>query len=183
MARLLALSLWFASALALFAGCNAQEQTPPRTKLTEAEAGNAEFVAQWLKQHGATADQKEARQFLDQAQQAKQRKNWSAATKAFGESMIRYPSAQALAGYAEAELRMLGEVRARDKNASQHMAEDMKHALAFYESALAANAVQQALPAPEKEQLQKSVVCLKGYVASANRPLDCPPIEFYSVDR
>jgi hypothetical protein len=180
----LALSLWLAGALALFVGCNAQEQNPPPAKLlTEAEAGNAEFVAQWLKQHGATADQKEARQFLEQAQQAKQRKNWSAATKAFGESMIRYPNAQALAGYAEAELRMLGEVRARDKSTSQHMAEDMKHALAFYEAALAANAVQQALPAPEMEQLRKSVACLAGYVASTNRPLDCSPIELYSADR
>lgn len=79
MARLLALSLWFASLLALPA-CNAEESTPARTFLTEREAGNAEFVSRWLTKH-RTTDQKDAQQFLQQARREKQRSNWSAAAK------------------------------------------------------------------------------------------------------
>ena len=181
MARLLALSLWFASVFAL-PGCNAQESAQAGKYLTESEAGNAEFVSRWLAKHRA-ADQKDAQQFMQQALREKQRSNWSAATKAFGESMIRYPSPQALAGYAEAELRMLGAVRARDKNVNEHMAADMKHALAFYESALSANAVLRTLPAQESEQLQKSVDCLKAYLASASKQAGCVPLEIYLAGR
>lgn len=181
MARLLALSLWFASVFVL-PGCNAQESTKATKLLTESEAGNAEFVSRWLTQHRA-ANQKEAQRFLQQGEREKQRGNWSGATKAFGESMIRYPSPQALAGYAEAELRMLGAVRARDKNMNEHVAVDVKHALAFYEAALSANTVLGTLPAQEVEQLRKNVDCLKANLAAANKQPGCAPLERYMAGR
>ncbi len=94
MVKLLALLLWFASALA---GSNvfANEHAIEKQFLTRAQLRDAEFVSTWLKTKATTAEKKEAVRFLASAMMAK---NSSAAAKGFLESMIRYPSPQALAG-------------------------------------------------------------------------------------
>lgn len=176
MARRWALSLWFASALAL-SGCDARQ--PQETRLlTEQEARDAQFVAQWLQKNG-TEDRKEAQQFFQQALLEKQRQNWSAAAKAFGESMIRYPSPQALAGYADADLQMLASVRARDRNAQEHAKADTAHALEFYRAALSADAVLKTLPVQEKDRILRNADCLAAYAASGTSVADCQPLEDY----
>lgn len=128
MVRPLALSLWLASAIVLV-GCNGQEQSSPAKLLTETEV--VESTRRDGRPEGGAAVSRtgaagETAAELVSRDQSVWRKH---------DSLPRC-ARQALAGYAEAELRMLVEVRARDKNTGQHMADDMKHALAFYESAV-----------------------------------------------
>lgn len=78
---------------------------------------------------------------------------------------------------------MLGAVRARDKNLNEHMAEDLKHALAFYESALSANAALRTLPEQEIEQIQKNAACLKAHLVSASKQPGCVVLDLYLAGR
>lgn len=110
-------------------------------------------------------------------------KNSSAAAKAFLESMIRYPSPQALAGYAAAESRMFGEIRARNKNVDQYIASDMARALDYYQSAIAADAVLKVMPEHEIEQIKKNVACLVIYLRSKKVQKNCQPLEIYTAKR
>jgi hypothetical protein len=82
-----------ASALAA-SNCHAQESGGIEKYLTLEQAGNAEFVAMWLREKGAMANRKDAELFFEWGMQDKRRKYWSGAARAFGESMIRYPSPQ-----------------------------------------------------------------------------------------
>lgn len=78
MQKLLAVFLWFASALAI-AGSSPPKE-PPRL-LSEQEAKIPQFVVQWLGSTGPKANQKDAKWF--------------------------YPSPHALLEYAESDLKML----------------------------------------------------------------------------
>ena len=182
MVKQLALSLWFVSAI-LLPDVMAQEITNTDKYLTDEELRNPEFVSNWLKTKGVTADKKDAERFLNYGLSAKKNPNWSGAAKTFGESMIRYPSPQALTEYADANLIMLGIVRAREKSVKQKMASDMKHALDFYKSALAADAVLDSLPKSEKERVRNNVDCLEVYLRSAEVQRNCEPLQNYTMHR
>jgi hypothetical protein len=178
MGKRLALSLWFVSILWL--GCAlAEEKSDPKKYLTEEDVRNREFVSNWLRTKGASVDQTESKWYFEQGMRENQKKNWSAATKAFGESMIRYPTPHALAEYADAELRMLGESRARENSMDQHKLEDMKDALDFYKSALAADAVLNTMSKQDRERVRQSADCLDAYIRSGKARSNCQPLEVY----
>ncbi len=178
MERRLVLLLWFVSFL--WSGCAlAENKSTAAPFLTEEEVANPQFVTDWLKKNGQTTHRKDADWFFDVGLRDKQNKNWSAATKAFGESMIRYPSPQALAEYAEAELRMLGEIRARQKNFDANKLSDLSHALNFFKSALAADSVLNAMPKEDNERVRSNVECLDAYIRSGKAQGPCAALEAY----
>lgn len=177
MQKLLAVFLLFASAFAIAASLLPKQ--PPQL-LKEQEARDPQFVAQWLNSVGPKTDQKDARWFFSLGLKEKEAKNWSAASKAFGESMKRYPSPQALLEYADADLKMLGQVRAREGFPSKLVREDMEHALGFYEASIAANGVTKTLSPQEAKRLEQNVSCLKGYLQSPQPQSDCQPITYFS---
>ncbi len=175
MAKLLALLLLFANtALSPCAFANGGAIKTPY--LTDEQLRNAEFVSTWLKTKATTTAQKDARPFLEAAMRAK---NSSAAAKAFLESIIRYPHPQALVGYAVAETRMLGEIRARNNNVDQYIGSDMLRTLDYYKSAIAADAVLQVMPKNEMEQVQKNAACLTTYLRLKHRQKNCLPLQNY----
>jgi hypothetical protein len=182
MGKLLALSLWFVSVLSLPCAL-AQENTNTNKYLTEEEVSNEKFVSSWLKTRGATADQKESKWYFEQGVREKQKKNWSAATKAFGESMIRYPSPQALAEFAAAELRMLGKIRVRENSVNQYKVADMRRTLDFYKSSLAANAVLNTMSKRESERVRMNADCLLTYIHSGKMQRNCQPLQEYGIKR
>lgn len=177
MQKLLALSLWFASAFASAASLLPKE-SPPLIK--EQQARDPQFVVQWLSSMGPKTDQKDAKWFFSAGVKEKEAKNWSAASKAFGESMIRYPSPQALLEYADADLKMLGQVRARDGFPSKFVRGDMEHALGFYEAAVAANGVTKTLSIQDTKRLEQNVACLRTYLQSSQPQSDCQPTTYFS---
>ncbi len=168
--------LWFGCALA-------QEKTTAPGFSTVEQAGDPSFVADWLKQNGTVVDRTEANRFFEVGMREKQKKNWSAATKAFGESMIRYPSPQALAEYAEAELQMLGEIRSRDKSYEQNKLPDLAHALNYIRSALAADSALETMPKAERGKTQLNADCLSVYIQSGKHQGICPLLEAYGLMR
>lgn len=179
MVKLLALLLWFASSL-LGPYVFAKEEATEKQFLTNEQLRDAEFVATWLKTKATNVNKKEAARFLETAMAAK---NSSAAAKGFLESMIRYPSPQALAGYAAAESRMFGEIRKRNKNVDQHIISDMGRALDYYKSAIAANAVLKIMPEHEIEQVRKNVACLTIYLQAKTPQKNCQPLQNYAAMR
>lgn len=177
MQKLLAVFLCFASALAI-AGASSPKE--PAQLLSEQEARNPQFVVQWLGSTGPKTDQTDAKWFFSFGLKAKASRNWSAASKAFGESMRRYPGPQALLEYADADLKMLGQVRAREGFPSRLVRGDMEHALGFYESSLAANGVTRTLSPQEAKRLEQNVSCLKSYLLSSRPQRDCQPLIYFS---
>ena len=180
MERLLAVSLSFASALAFAAP--ATPEPAPRLLSVE-EAGNPEFVVQWLTETGPKTDQEDARLCFSYGLEAKQSRNWSLAVKAFNESMIRYPGPHALFEYADAVLRMLAQVRAREGFPAWRIRDDMEYFLGFYEASLAANGVTKTLPASEVERIGQHIACIKEYLASPRQQADCQPVTIYFSKR
>lgn len=177
MQRLLVVFLWFASAFASAASLLPKE---PQQLLKEQQARDPQFVVQWLNGMGLKTDQKDAKWFFSVGVKEKEAKNWSAASKAFGESMIRYPSPQALLEYADADLKMLGQVRAREGFPSKLVRGDMEHALGFYEAAVAANGVTKNLSPQDAKRLEQSVSCLRSHLQSSQPQNDCQPMTYFS---
>lgn len=179
MARRWVRSLWFASLLVL-AGCPASPGPSDDPVLAQDDLRNPEFVTRWLSEHRNAVDRKKrAEEFLALALRAQQSSNWSAASKNFAESMIRYPGPEALAGYAHANLRMFGQKRHRDGTIREYMSEDVAYALTYYESALAADAVVRSLPAEAGAHLAKTTECLKQVESSRMLAATCPMLERY----
>lgn len=176
------LLLWCVSVL-WFGYASAQEKMAAPGFLTVEQAGDPQFVAEWLKQNGTAVDRTEADRIFEVGMREKQKKNWSAAMKAFGESMIRFPSPQALAQYAEAELRMLGEIRLRDKSYDQNKLPDLAHALNYTRSALSADAVLETMPKADRDKAQLNADCLAAYIQSGKSQGICPLLEAYGIMR
>ena len=178
MHSMLAACLWFASALA-------SAMSPPSKDspwlLSEQEVRNPAFVTQWLTGLGAGADRKEADWFYSLGMKKKQANNWSAAAKAFGESMRRYPGPRTLYEYAHAELKMLGKVRARQGFPRAAVRQDMEHALGFYEASLAANSVTSTLSLEEARRVEAYAACLRHHLQASRPPVACPPATYFST--
>lgn len=152
--------------------------------LSQDEAGNAQCVTEWLNSHHNNVDHTLSNDFYTKGVEASQKGNWSLATKLFGESMIRYPTPQALQGYIDSELRMLGQVRKRSNNTELFIDGDIKYAKGFYESARAANSILKTLSGPEEKQLQQNIDCLVQYQETrAYKAAECMPLQlYYSTD-
>ncbi len=178
----LMLLLWL-NCILWFECASAQDKSAAPGFLTVEQAGNPQFVVDWLKQRGTAVDWTEAGRFFEVGMGEKQKRNWSAATKGFGESMIRYPSPQALAEYAEAELRMLGETRSRDKSYEQNKLPDLANALNYIRSALAADAVLGTMPKADRDKAQLNANCLPAYIQSGRSQGICPLLEAYGTMR
>ncbi len=179
MARRWVRSLWFASLLVL-AGCPASPGPSDDPVLAQDDLRKPEFVTRWLSEHRNAVDRKKrGEEFLALALRAQQSNNWSAASKNFAESMIRYPGPEALAGYAHANLRMFGQKRHRDGTTREHMAEDVAYALAYYEAALAANLVLHRLEVEAQAKLRRDVECLAEFKRAGEPAGECGPVERY----
>jgi hypothetical protein len=182
MRSVLAFFLWFAGTL--WIGCAwAQDNYAASGFLTVAQTGDPQFVVDWLKRNGTVVDRTEADRYFEVGNRENQKKNWSATTKAFGESMIRYPSPQALVAYAEAELRMLGEIRSRDRSFDQNKLPDLSEALHYTRSAMAADGVLGAMSKAEQSKAQLNADCLAAYIQSGKIQGICPLLEAYGLMR
>jgi hypothetical protein len=144
--------------------------------LTLEQAGDAVFVARWLREKGPRANRKEAELYFQWGIRDKRRRHWPGATRSFRESMIRYPGPRALSEYAYAELRMLGATRAEDTHGGQHKPAEMRRALNFYEAALAADAVLNSLSIIEKDQLHKYADCVARSLRAKKALPGCQPL-------
>jgi hypothetical protein len=171
----LALFLWFASALAFAA--------PPLdlSQLPEIDAlRNPQFVVQWLNGAGQKARQEDAKRFFSFGLKAKDAERWSAASKAFGESMIRYPAPHTLLEYNYSHLRMLGEIHARKTFSTNEDRRYTGNALKLYEGSLAANGVTKTLSPQEIQDIEQYISCLKTYLRTSRPQTDCPPTVYFA---
>lgn len=181
MARRWARLLWCASFCCTAAWAAASPQHG--RLLTEQEAGDARAVTQRLQQPADPVAKKMAMQLRKQGERQMQRRNWSAAVKLFGESMVRYPAPEALARYADAELQMLAKVRAREPVTGDTVRDDVRHAVRFYESSLAADSVLKTLASPERSRIERNAACLHAYIRSGDESLVCEPLQWYRAAR
>jgi hypothetical protein len=160
---------------------SASERISHEKLLTDKELEYPEFVVNWLKTEGANADMAMVGKSFQYGLKAKQQGRWGPAGKAFGESMIRYPSPQAIAEYINAELHDLGAVRAREKTVNRFKRKDMIHARKYYRSALAANTVTNTLSSEEKTQLQGNIQCLDYFIRFGKVQPTCRPLQAYGL--
>ncbi|AKJ29449.1 hypothetical protein [Caldimonas brevitalea] len=149
--------------------------------LSQKDATDPEAVVAWLKANAAKADKAAAKMAYEHGQALKKRKDWGAATKAFGDSTAFYPTPAAFTEVAEAQLRMLGEIRQRHRNYDQHWRRDIGEAEATYRSALAADSVLRQMTAQERQQAQQNAECLADYLKSAQPPRNCAPLKLYGL--
>lgn len=171
-------SLGLASALVLTAGAALAQPAPPM--LTDKEARDPAAVVRWLQTH-KVKDMKEVQWFFQQGLREKQRSNWSAAVKSFGESMIRYPAPRTLAEYADTQLQMLAQVRKRDDSVQEHLQADMALTRDYYRAALAANTVLGTLSEPEQDSIKDRADCLGTFLATGQPNPDCQPLQYYAT--
>ncbi len=180
-ARRWARSLWCAG-LCCAAACAAASVEPYRM-LTEREAGDARTVVQYLRQSPDAGSMKAARGLQQKGEQQMQRGNWPAAFRLFGKSMVRYPAPGALAGYADAEIRMLAQMHARRPRADAAVRADLRHAVRFYESSLAADTVLGSLPHEERSRIERNAGCLRAFIRTGNRSAPCEPLQWFASGR
>lgn len=175
MARPSALLLSFASLLAV--GSPAARAVSPL--LTDDALRQPERVSQWLRQHPQPVPPRDIQHWLEMGKKASAKRNWSAATKAYGEAAIRFPGGRTLSAYADAELRMMGQIRARNKAGTLHMAEDLTQAMRLWQSALAAEAVIDEMSPAQETVLRMQLTCAAQYLRTGRIEQNCPPVQCY----
>lgn len=126
-------------------------------------------------------DAQAAQAFFQQGVQSKQQRRWGPALKSFAESALRKPSAPSLVEYAEAHLRLLGEVRAQESGDAPYTQRDLTFAERLYRSALAAEAVLPELSAQQREQTRRNADCLAEYLRSGSAQQACEPLQSYGL--
>lgn len=179
---------WLVSALLLGSqlGASAQAHGNSKTEnvwLPISAASNPEAVAEWLRTKKPTKiDAKDAQIYFRKGRKAQLGGNWSLASKAFGESLIRHPTPESLWQYAKVETRMLAEVRARAEGQADNADRDLQYVLGFYRSAVAANGVVGTLAPNALSQLQHSSKCLQEYVENKKSSDDCEPLRAYGLE-
>lgn len=167
---------WFAGAALLVVACSAGAEP-----LSQQDLKSPERVEAWLKANKQDLDAKAAQDFFQQGVQSKQQRRWGPALKSFGESALRKPSAPTLIEYAEAHLRLLGEMRARDNSYAEHQQRDLTSAEQLYRSALAAENVLPELSSQQRDEALRNADCLAEFLRSP-RVLDaCEPLRAYGL--
>lgn len=174
MARQLAVFLWFVSSLSW------ASQSEPISMLSQEDLQNSDSVVHWLEKNGATTDQTEAKAFYSEGLKSKESQRWSPAAKMFGESALRYPSPQTISEYTYVMMKMLGQVRNREKAPLDARLRDMASAISLYESAIAANSLTQSLSGQDQKRITDYIICLKEFVATSRPSNDCPPAYYFS---
>jgi len=177
MARRLVRSLLCASACLWAAFAAASTPVPPR--LEQADLAKPESVGAWLKVNAARADTKAAQTFFQYGEKAAKRGDWGGASKAFGESAIHLPTPRHLEAYADARLKMFGELRRRDKNLAENKREDLAEALGVYRSAVTADEVLHALAKLNKAALASKIECLEASQKKGAPVNGCEPAKSY----
>ncbi len=152
--------------------------------LTVEQARDAVQVVQALQSrrdrnpHAATAEL-----YFKHGNAAQDRQDWGLAAKAFGEAMIRTPSARLLFAHGHAQLRSLGVVRARDGTVDRQAREDVAYSLGFYRSALAADDAFKELNSAERLTLAQHTQCLADFLARSATAVTCEPVSQYLAGR
>jgi len=149
--------------------------------LNQRQLSEPDVVAQWLRDNPEGVDKKGAAFSFNEGLKYKSKKYWSAAAKSFGESAIRNPTPQVLTEYVAANLRMLGEIRARNGNTSLGVERDMDYALMQYQTVMAAHNVLGALSAHDKTRVEADIACLTDYARTRLAPAGCQPFELYGM--
>lgn len=175
MATPLAASLSFSSVLLI-------AQAAAGAPLTQQEISQPDAVVAWLRQNEGVADKAFAQQAFDEGLQTKKRKDWGASIKAFGDSSAHYPTPRALIEYAEAYLRMLGQLKPRNKPSPEEQRRQLATGEATYRAALAADTVLKQLTDQERKQTQQNADCLAEYLKSSVKPRHCLPLDMYRVN-
>ena len=178
MARPLAALLSF-SFLVFFAPACADVATAPL--LTDEQLEQPAQVSAWLKQHAANADKQTAKEMYQFGLKEMKRNSYDSATKAFGDSAIRFPTPQALNAYADARLRGLGGIREHNKNRSEHLDRDLRHVESIYRSALASDATVPAMSEQERVQTKAYLDCMVAYRRDRSGVATCPPLAAYGL--
>ncbi len=185
MARRSAVSQSFASILwAFVATVAATAGAVEPSRLSQDDLEQPDAVVAWLKaNHSSKASLSASQGFYDYALKAKQRNDWGAAAKGFGESAIHYPTPKALNGYADSLLHMLGQIRQREKSYRERKKGDLEGVEATYRSALAADTVLKQMTDEERKRTQQNAECLAEYLKTSAPPASCPPLVAYGVQQ
>ena len=169
-------SAWFAGVALLAAACSATAEP-----LSQRDLKSPERVEAWLKANKNDLDVKAAQAFFQEGVQSKQQRRWGPALKSFGESALRKPSAPTLIEYAEAHLRLLGEMRARENGYAEHQQRDLASAEQLYRAALAAENVLPELLPRQREETRRNAECLAEFLQAGGVQDACEPLQAYGL--
>jgi len=155
----------------------------PPAQLSQSDLHTPEAVKLWLQQNAAKVDKRIAHDFLEMGKDYMQKGNWSAATKTFGESALFYPAPETLRLHADAELKMLGEIRARKNQFATKQHSDLKYVLAKYQTALAADDVLHSLKVDERDTIETYIQCISDYIKEPKQNSACQPVNAYLTSK
>lgn len=151
----------------------------PVDQLTQNDLTRPQKIKNWLSENSTHADKKLAREFYLMGQDYVKKQNWSAAVKSFGESATFFPLPKTLMSRAEAEIKMLGMVRARKKNKAATIKSDLEYFLAMYNVVLAADDVLHTLTPEERNMIESYIECIGVYIETPASTSTCRPVQDY----
>ena len=153
----------------------------PVSGLTQNDLSRPEAVKQWLVENTATADKQVAQDFFVMGNDYMQKKNWSAAAKAFGESALFFPAPKTLRARADVELRMLGMIRSRKKGPNTMLKSDLEYALKMYSTSLAADDMLHTLTPDERQTVEADIQCISIFLKKPTSKTSCKPVQDYGA--
>lgn len=157
----------------VFAGAEPPEQ------LSQNDLHNPVVVKQWLEKNAARADKQVAGEFFKIGMNYMQKGNWSAATKSFGESALFFPAPTTLRLRAEAELKMLGMIRARKTGPNEKQNSDLAYGVSMYKTSLAADDVLHQLKSDERKSIEKNIQCMTEFLKNPYVETSCEAVRAY----
>ena len=156
----------------------AQSVIPAETLLSQKQIADPHAVTAQLK-NSTPAQRQEAALFFLAGSEAMSQARWSFASKAFGESSIRYPEPRYINAYAGARLRMLSEAHRQSSDMIGDAKSDLSHILSLYRAAIVANQAVNTLSHKESAVLRTNESCLTRWLESADEGRQCDPVKIW----
>lgn len=162
-------------------GSFAAHAQPPRLLTQEELLGDPPAVATWLRENAPRADMKTAATFAKLGAKYKARGDWSAASKAYGESAIHYPDPVVVLEYTRARTLELAGVRAFNQRPDL-IASDAASFLKLYQVVHAAQGQLGSLHTDQVAKVEQAIQCLSAPGAASRAPTDCEPLKAYRAE-
>ncbi len=156
-------------------GCLSEEK---RLKLDSLQ--NPEELKLFVKNGTSKKNQKLAEKHYNLAVKKKMSNDWAAASKAFAELTLYYPTAKSLMGLSEAKAKFYTQVRFGDEVAIKIL----KSIENYLEGAMAVDSIQKKMTQSETKEVNNDVTCIRAFLRNQIKKDNCKYVNYvYQVQK
>ena len=150
-------------------GCQSEEK---RLKVDSLQ--KPEELKLFVESGASKKNQKLAEKQYKHAVKKKMNNDWAAASKAFAELTLHYPTAKSLVGLSEAKANFYTQIRFGDKAAIKTLEEIEK----YLKGAIAVDSIQKKMTQSETKEVNNDIACIEEFLKSRVKKDNCKYVNY-----